>query len=225
MKHISKQPEPASLREKRNTPGSSYEGPQAEWQEQLLQEQGHLCAYCMKRISLDRKDGKPQMEIEHILPREHSPENSLVWTNMVAVCNGKSGKEAHCDKTPPPNGKMDGKVTLEMLNPLRKDMSEALVAYGTGGEIKSINGNVTVNNELNKKLNLNAQVLKEARKEVINIAHKQLEKNYPDKKWNQRIFEKEIAEWSAKTNDKYKAYCQAAIWYLEWLRQKPIYRQ
>jgi uncharacterized protein (TIGR02646 family) len=88
MKHITKGQQPSSLTAKRSTKGSTYDGPQKDWQEALLAEQGHICAYCMRRISLDRKNGKPCIEIEHYLSQKLHPKLNLRWKNMIGVCNG-----------------------------------------------------------------------------------------------------------------------------------------
>ena len=56
MKHILKNNEPTSLRIYRDsTPNATYTGfpSKKDIQESLLDEQGHICAYCMQRISLD----------------------------------------------------------------------------------------------------------------------------------------------------------------------------
>src|ERR1035437_7685653 len=58
----------------------------------LLKEQGHICAYCMQRISLDNS------KIEHLKPRHACSETEkLDDSNMVAVCLGVTDAEHHCD--------------------------------------------------------------------------------------------------------------------------------
>jgi uncharacterized protein (TIGR02646 family) len=125
MKHIKKQQEPQTLTDKRNTNGSIYDAPQKDWQEALLEEQGHICAYCMRRISLDRKNSKPCIEIEHYLSQKLHPKLSLRWENMIGVCNGDTVLEGHCDKAKGKKGykgvfvqgKANGRVKLNILNP------------------------------------------------------------------------------------------------------------
>lgn len=54
---IEKQSEPQSLQKHRNTPGADFDGmDKAELRLYLLQEQGYLCAYCMKRINNSQKE-------------------------------------------------------------------------------------------------------------------------------------------------------------------------
>lgn len=230
MKYIVKQREPKSLADKRKTEGAIYDSPQLDWQEQLLAEQGHICAYCMQRISLKRKNGKPMMEIEHFQPRETFSALQLVWTNMFGVCNGfTDGSLAHCDKTQGAAGKMKGTVSLKILNPLYKKISEAVLSYNINGEILANTQNDTqkeqIKHDLNTCLNLNNEKLCIARKNVMDNAKTRLEEKYPNKTWSQNDLDNEIAHWQTKHNDKYLPYCQAAIWFLEFLKQKPLYKK
>lgn len=61
MIYIRKGTEPRSLTEYRNQPGATYEGYREKdaLRDALLEEQGYICAYCMRRIS------KEKMKIEH----------------------------------------------------------------------------------------------------------------------------------------------------------------
>lgn len=227
MKHIIKNNEPPTLRAHRETPGSTYDGPQEDWQEQLLIEQGGLCAYCMGRISIDRTGGRPHMEIEHYYPRQTYPAKRLLWRNMLGVCNGKLGNAPHCDKTDMVNrirGKLHGDVNLAILNPLTFDDSEGRLTYSFSGEIKSNSNNPDVEEDL-CRLNLNDPKLKGFRKDAIDRARQLLEKKYPDKKWNQNVFLQEIEIWESRNSDHlFQPYCQAAMWYLNWMAQRSKYQ-
>lgn len=61
----------------------------------LIQEQGALCAYCEGRI----RDSPSQMKIEHWSARHEDAQHGLIftWSNLLGVCCGESGAEAHCD--------------------------------------------------------------------------------------------------------------------------------
>ena len=101
---IKKGPEPQSLKELRDwtisegyTPEMAYEALQNPLKktvrEQLTQEQGHLCAYCMCQIP--RNDLDPNVApiiIEHYIPRNpvdgRDVGQGLDYNNMLAVCNG-----------------------------------------------------------------------------------------------------------------------------------------
>ncbi len=61
--------------------------------ELLLKEQGHICAYCMRKIP-DEREGPPHVKIEHWNARngEHGetcgPYGALSYDNFLAVCSG-----------------------------------------------------------------------------------------------------------------------------------------
>ncbi len=180
----------------------------------------------MGRISLDRdKNGNPHIEIEHYLSRKLHPDLGLVWTNMLGVCNGKFGMDCHCDKAKGKKGslikgKSDGDVKLNILNPLDIKKSEEVVTYSLSGEIlpNTTNHNLEqkISEDLNYILNLNDDKLKQARRDVMDFAKEILKKKYPIGTWSVKDIAQEIINWSSKTKDgKYKAYCQAAIWFLE----------
>ncbi len=232
MKHIKKGKEPQTLTNKRNTEGAIYECAQKDWQEDLLKEQGHLCAYCMRRISLDRKNGKPCIEIEHYLSRKLHPNLSLRWENMLGVCNGDAGTETHCDKSKGKRnseglfvkGKANGEVKLNILNPLEINQSEKVIIYSLSGEILANAQDPDLQNKINEDLdiilNLNDEKLKEYRKEAIDLAKKLLIDKYPRGNWTLYQIEKEIEEWKNKRDGKYRPFCQAAIWFLEWRKAR-----
>lgn len=241
MKYIiKKKGEPKSLTDKRNTPDSKYDGPLKDWQEQLLDEQGYLCAYCMGRISLDRDQmGNPHIGIEHYISQDNSRKEpylglrlDLQWRNMLGVCNGKFGLDLHCDKA---NGKMNdegiyikgkhyGESKLNVLDPLDINKSEKVVRYSLSGEILPNTTNQDlergISEDLNYILNLNDEKLKEARMDVMDVAKNILKKKYPTGAWRITDIDKEIELWQSKKDGRYKAYCQAAIWYLEQLKQR-----
>jgi len=234
MRSIQKSREPNSLRDLRNTAGAMYSGPQSDWQEALLAEQGHLCAYCMARISMERsqeKGAKPKMEIEHFLPQEDYSDQQLVWSNMLAVCNGSTGSKPHCDKAEGGKnslghfikGKKHGDVTLIRLNPLSTETSEDILIYSLSGEIKSINQTAEVEDDLNLRLNLNDERLVQFRKDRIDLAKKVLETKCPNRRWNQRDFDNEIEIWSTPSEGELKPYYKAIVWFLNWMKQRPRY--
>lgn len=88
MIYIKKKAEPAKLLEYRYQPNARFDDMDADvkrqLRESLLNEQGHLCAYCMRRLS-DAKDVK----IEHFEAR--TSENELSYHNLLAVCKGGEG--------------------------------------------------------------------------------------------------------------------------------------
>lgn len=228
MKYIDKEQEPPELKEYReNTPEASYNGFQGRTQvrEALLREQGCICAYCMRRISLkwDKQLKKPRTEIEHYQSQELRSDKQLDYQNMLGVCNGVSGVHKHCDKTT--GGKGDGKVILKKLNPLDQEC-ERLLTYNANGEVQSIFDEEEVREEIERILNLNNQNLKEYRKTALDKFWEDFKKRNASKSaWTKELFEKEIKELQKKDKKgKYKPYCQFLIWYLEIQKKKNKYR-
>jgi uncharacterized protein (TIGR02646 family) len=236
MKYIKKEKEPYSLIAKRSTKGSIYDGPQKDWQDKLLKEQGHLCAYCMRRISLERKNGKPCIEIEHYLSRKLHPRLDLRWKNMVGVCNGEAGLQPHCDKTKGKKnnqgifitGKANGEVKLNILDPLDINKSEKIVAYSLSGKIlpnaKDENSCREIIEDIDCILNLNDENLRSSRKQAIDMAKDNLKRSNPTGTWTVKEIEKEIEDWKTRKDGKYRPFCQAAIWFLEYLKSKPVHK-
>ncbi len=157
MRPIRKQRQPAMLAEyAQRHPGdwsALTTDDKAKLRQQLVNEQAGLCAYCMDRVSLDPTETK----IEHIVPQTDAT-RVFEWSNLVACCQGKEGRprrEQTCD-----THKRDTVLTaLDVLRPQQ-------IRYGRGsGEIAS--SDPAVNRELNEVLNLNAELLRNNRKKVI----------------------------------------------------------
>lgn len=157
----------------------------------LVQEQGHLCAYCMRRIPDERirEDDKDLSEvyIEHWHARSsesNDGENKgLDYNNMLAVCSGN-------EKTPGVTGKhrkryftCDKKRENRLLhvNPLEIKSIESIF-YSSEGTIKSFDSDI--DNDINVILNLNcsadAVTLLQNRKAVLDTIEKE-EFGYKDK--------------------------------------------
>jgi len=218
MKYIEKKQshEPATLKEYRETtPNASYKGfvdQEHKLKKALLKEQGALCAYCMRRISLKHNKAlkKPRVEVEHYLPQETHPDKDLDYNNMLGVCNGDLGHGEHCDKS-----KKEKK--LQTLNPLDKNC-EKLVTYNSNGDIKAIADRKNVLSDI-ELLNLNDQNLIDARRNAIDLAIKRMQRAYPLNQWTKALIQKEIDGWESRgQNGKLRPYCKIVVWY--WKQQK-----
>ena len=246
IKKISK--EPPCLTELRSTPNASYSSMyddcKALIRHQLLNEQGHLCAYCMKRISEEKNpdQDKISVEIEHFKAQAGNKAQALYYKNMLAVCNGfakqktidkkwheKESKVSHCDKTE--DGKGDGAQNLRVLDP-RDRRCEQMIKYSITGKIEADADNLDVTHDLEKMLNLNVTSLVNARKEILDKAASRLKKAKNklhkdiDKPLPKTIFDAEIEYWTElqtqvdpKDNKKkyvrHRPFCQVAVWYLK----------
>ena len=124
----------------------------------LLEEQGHLCAYCMCRIP----DKSGRARIEHIIPQSKEPNKALDYRNMLAVCYGNDNAVSYDFKTcDARRGNRDMSI-----NPL-DERTLSSIGYKNDGKIYSQNDEV--DRELNDLLNLNCQarLLPMSRKQAL----------------------------------------------------------
>jgi uncharacterized protein (TIGR02646 family) len=236
MKYIQKKPtnEPCALKTyKQTTPKPiSYNGyidrdietgEENVLKKALLKEQGHICAYCMKRISLkrsslsrDEKTRKAMVEVEHYLSQGEFPEKDLDYGNMLGVCNGYFRGDIHCDKC-----KLENR--LKILNPLDKKV-ESWLTYSLDGSILAFKNADEVSHDLNEVLNLNCENMRLARQEAIDLARNMLKEKYPIRQWTKTIIQKEIKEWSSMDiGGKYRPFCQIVVWFWEQEKKKNRY--
>lgn len=70
-------------------------------QDILLQEQGHLCAYCNRRIHKGAPEDDEQMRMDHLYPKHHHPDKLFDYQNIVGSCYGSEKdpppKDLHCE--------------------------------------------------------------------------------------------------------------------------------
>ncbi|WP_414529720.1 retron system putative HNH endonuclease [Nodularia chucula] len=214
MKRIIKGAEPPCLLKYRQIDGANYEGysPKKPLKEALLTEQGYICCYCMRRISIDN------MEIEHNKARNKNcyPELQLDYKNLLASCTGNRGKglkNFHCNAR---KGYYEGKnnICKINLNPAdSKRNCEHYIKYSANGEILSTSDDETINHELNEILNLNLQTLKDNRKTAFFTVINALKKKFSNKTWSKEAIQKKVEELSSKDAEgKYSPYCQYIAW-------------
>lgn len=187
----------------------------------LMQEQGHLCAYCMRRIPDERisKDN-PNIKdtyIEHWHARscqhDSSDNKGLDYNNMLAVCSGNETATGNHRKRYFTCDKKRGNQVLK-VNPLDEDTLNTIY-YESDGRIKS-NDNI-INHDIDVKLNLNccleAVNLPQNRKAVLDAIQKDLAEQDGDFVKNCR---EQLAIWENETDYK-TPYIGIAIW---WLRKQ-----
>ncbi|MDE6335882.1 MAG: TIGR02646 family protein [Muribaculaceae bacterium] len=204
MIRIDKSREPKSWTQHRLTAGAKYEAT-PDLRDSLLEEQGYICAYCMRRIPVSDKGTDETTRIEHINPQSGlSREEAMDYSNMVICCPGAmastSKKECHCDRH-----KGENKMSF---SPFDQNFINTL-SYKSDGTIKS--SNVEYDKELNDVLNLNIAILKANRKEV----RKQLIETLGKRVWKKGDIEKILKIYSEKDSEgKKKEYCGVVIEYL-----------
>lgn len=219
---ITKNKEPREWTEYRNTPGVDYQAI-PELVQSLLKEQGYICAYCMRRIpqrdKLYKKDGNSFVwtsenhRVEHIKSREQHDDLKLEYTNMVVCCPGHIGTEDHCDRL---KGANDISFT-----PTSKQFIDT-VKYKTDGTIFSIDE--VYNEEMNKILNLNTDLLRRNRYSMLTEIITQINATCKKgKTWDKKTLEYYLRKYSERhserdeegVKEKYYAYCGIVIWYIQ----------
>ena len=136
---------------------SSFQNPyKKEYKTYLLKEQGYICAYCMQRISM------AEMKIEHLNPRHNceTEVEKLRDHNMVAVCKGITDAEHHCDTR---RGNLKSHLQTLSIFPTQSNPSCEDLTHFVSGNFKAKDGNPTIEDDINTKLNLNCNSLKTAR--------------------------------------------------------------
>lgn len=196
---IHKHQEPRELVEYRATPNSTYEGMPGETKNivkaSLLQEQGNLCAYCMGRI------GKENSSIEHWDAQTNQHGNDLNYSNMLAVCRkeGRPKSEQTCDISK--NG-----FPIK-FNPASSNESKLAIYYNEfDASIHSYDS--VFDSQLKTVLNLNANFLKNNRKEAWEGVKKALNKKSP-----QQLLEKFRPDKFQNSN--FKEYCGIILFHLK----------
>lgn len=172
--HIVKSKPPRELLEKlsklRSTPDAS-----AGWngltdresvRESLCHEQGYLCAYCMRRISVSSS------HVEHIVPQSKcKPGQDVDYNNLLAVCDGNEGSGQRgaltCDRA-----RQDAPLKV---NPLQPE-TLASIRYRKNGIIYS--NDEDIQKDLDETLNLNCEAayLPQNRKAAIMTFDRWLQK-------------------------------------------------
>lgn len=189
--------------------------------EQLMKEQGHICAYCMRTIPDERVVGTsiPSTTIEHWIARNSKDGNDDVgtgmgveYTNLLAVCSGgvvprgtMPNHELTCDAN-------RGNEPLT-VNPLDEETLKSIY-YKNNGEIAA--RDEVIENDLDKILNLNCKKyfsLPEGRKKALKDIQEYV------------LSITETAECVAECKDLVSAfetetdpktpYCGAIIWWLK----------
>ena len=222
MKYIQKGNEPSSLEKYRKSlsPGTqkTYDNfPDKDaLREILLEEQGYICCYCMKRITneLIEVRGKYQYKtrIEHWSPREiYNGQNGksdlrLNYRNLMAACDGNQGQPKHlycCDKS---KGSQEIKI-----NPTQSICEEQFF-FSPTGEITSEDEDIK--QELNGVLRLNIQIHRNNRKAALSKALQQLQPFSPSSQLVPRI-QKVIDQLSRRDETgQHEPYFAYAVYFL-----------
>ena len=217
MIRIKKGREPGKLLWYRQQDGASYEQMDKEVREelidQLLREQGHLCAYCMRRI-----DSPSVVRIEHCRPRHpkdeivHDKKATLDFKWMLGVCYGNSlvkgvkTEDTTCDA--------HRKNTELTINPF-DEVSVRKIKYKADGSIYS--EDEEINKDVTDTLNLNCPALSLplTRKKVLSEAQKRIVQKCAGKSQDAYVHELERTYTSLVQERNLTPYCGIIISWLE----------
>ncbi len=166
--------------------------------ERLIDEQGKICCYCMRRISIDSS------HIEHFLPKESFPDKDLLYENLFASCNGEetmNEEDDHCGH------RKDNWWREDMLSPSDSEV-EKVFKYFPNGKINSIRGRATSNiaQEMIQNLGLNSFHLERDRRQAIEASEV-----FDDVEYSEEDIREFIEYYSTQDKGTYVPYCQAII--------------
>lgn len=131
----------------------------AQVRQQLVDEQGELCAYCM--CAIPRKDIHPNIEekaiiIEHVIPRDpvdgRDVGQGLDYNNLLAVCHGNQAPHGIHKKEDLTCDAHRGNIELKKVNPCDPSTLKSIY-YHMDGKIDAHDLDVKL--DLNDTLNLN----------------------------------------------------------------------
>ena len=208
MIYIKKGHEPASLTVYKKQKFAYYDGcDKDDIREKLLEEQGYICAYCMRRID------KKHMKIEHWYPEDRlSDVQTLDYRNMLGCCEGHiSGTDGDDDTCDTHKGN-----TVITVNPLDSTTLQSIQYRSASGEIYSTRDDIE--KDLDKTLNLNSgcHMLKMNRKHLLNQVITELRRLQKSGTWSRAVLEKVKAAYENKDAEgKKKEYAGIVIWYID----------
>lgn len=223
---IQKGDAPNSLIQYRKAANAYFDGcNKDDIRDSLLEDQGHLCAYCMCRIY------KNTMKIEHWYPENRlTDQECLDYSNMLGCCPGHnagdSGRNDICD-THKGN-------SIIGIDPRKPDHIAKIRYSSKNGKISSSDDPITVRyfgekeilyedkttfqNDIDNILNLNenAHYLMQNRKAVLDEVKNFLIKKRREGNWTEKDIKKLIHEYEQPDADgQKKPYAGIVIWYLK----------
>ncbi len=189
----------------------------------LLEEQGYICAYCMRQVDLSNAT------IEHIVGQSYIENGDEVgkklqidYDNFLAVCKGNSCKDSlHCDKS---RANYQQNRPL-FANPLKNFIMQNIKFSEKGAvyykdfikieDISKMRSHTTLDEDANirydiqETLNLNCQNLKDRRASIVNSI-KKISDNGKQKEKLKKI----LSTYKNKHDNKYNEFCEVAIKYI-----------
>ncbi len=125
--------------------------------ESLMQEQGYLCCYCERRLTLN------DSHIEHFVPQSNADIDPLDYSNILCSCQNRlnRGEPRHCGNLK--EDWFDSELLISPLDP----KCENKFSFKADGKIKPADTDDKAAYTTIKKLGLNIPKLNDLRKKVI----------------------------------------------------------
>lgn len=166
MKKIEKKEVPDRFKKYAKTKSATYDKLNSdknkpikdELRQSLLDEQGHLCCYCGKRVEIKKS------VIEHLIPRSENAKLELSYDNLLLSCDGGQSRKRENEKFPASCDHAKGRRKIS-VSPLEDDCETRYICEETGF-ILCRKGDEQAEETL-QILNLNNHVLVNRRKKVI----------------------------------------------------------
>lgn len=193
--------------------------------DKLLEEQGHLCAYCMRRIYKDT------MKIEHWYPENRlTDKECLDYSNMLGCCpghnNGDAGRNDTCDThkgnsiiaVDPRNSNHIERIKYSSKNGSISSDNDSIIVRHYGEKEGLTEYKTTLQKDIDETLNLNenAHYLMQNRKEVLDEVKDFLSKKKKEGNWTTKDIKRILQEYETPdTNGRKKPYAGIVIWYLK----------
>ena len=209
MFYIIKGKEPSSLTQYKKTKGAYFDGfsKKDDIRRALLEEQGYLCAYCMRRI-----DSTDETTIEHYYPQSKINDSyGLEYKHMLGVCKINrecSYKNQTCDAH-------RNNVSLK-INPWSYESISTISYNQMTGEIYSTDSDI--NNDLDVTLNLNCAEsrLPLNRKAALDSMKAYIFKHYKNGTWSDGVLTKIKEQYLGRDKfGMYKPYIGILLWYID----------
>ena len=165
---------------------------------QLVEEQGYICCYCMKRIS------EKTSHIEHFMPKDAFKEKDLLYENLFASCNG----EGELGKMREYCGHRKGNWYREDMISPADSIVERAFKYSLNGHIISNANEETsdIAQEMIENFGLDTYHLVRSRKEAIENSEV-----FDDEEYSPEEIQDFIDYYSERDNGKYIPYCKAIV--------------
>lgn len=162
---------------------------------ELLEEQGYICCYCMKRIDID------SCHLEHFWPKSRFKDQDMDYRNMLASCEGEIAGADHCGH------KKEDWYDADMVIPT-DDEIEKMFRYALNGKIYSAHQGVkeAIEKKMIREWGLDSFHLERNRRMALEQTEIFDECNYAeDEVWDI------IAYYDEKQDGKYIEYCNVII--------------